>query len=65
MALSGDPKSNKMLLGEEKNWYLGEDTAADILKLVDNNFNEEQIRLNIREILRISKGEGCICTQTN
>ncbi|NCC99844.1 MAG: hypothetical protein EOL95_09140 [Bacteroidia bacterium] len=62
-ALSGNPKSDKMLLGEEKTWYLGEDTAADILKLIDNNFNEEQIRLNVREILRISKGEKDVSVQ--
>lgn len=50
-------EGSKMLLNEEKMWYLSEDTAADILKLIDNNFNEEQIRLNTREILYISKGE--------
>lgn len=52
-----DAKGSKMLLNEEKYWYLGEETAKDILKLVDNNFNEEQIRNNIREILYISKNE--------
>lgn len=56
-SLAGDPKADKMLLGEEKMWYLSEDTAADLLKLVDNNFNEEQLRLNTREILRIPKTE--------
>jgi hypothetical protein len=61
--LSEDAKTDKMLLGEEKNWYLGEDTAADLLKLVDNNFNEEQIRLNIRDILRIPKSEKNISVQ--
>lgn len=63
IGISGDSKSDRMLLGEEKTWYLGEDTAADILKLVDNNFNEEQIRLNIREVLKISKAEKDISIQ--
>lgn len=50
-------EGSKMLIGEDRAWYLGEDTAGDILKLVDNNFNEEQIRLNIREILFIPRAE--------
>ncbi len=63
IAITGDPKADKMLLGEERTWYLGEDTAADILKLVDNNFNEEQIRLNIRDILKIPRNEKDISIQ--
>lgn len=55
--MAEDPKYNKMMLGEEKVWYLGEHTAGDILKLIDNNFNEEQIRMNIREVLRVPKME--------
>lgn len=55
--LCGDPKFDRMLLGQELNWYLGENTAGDILKLIDNNFNEEQIRVNTREVLGIPKGE--------
>ena len=55
--MSGDPKSDRMLLGQEKDWFFNENNAGDILKLIDNNFNEEQIRLNIRELLGISKNE--------
>ena len=62
ISMSGDPKSDKMLLNEERTWYFSEDTAADMLKLVDNNFNEEQIRLNIRDILKISKNEKDVVT---
>lgn len=54
---SGDAKCNQMFVGEERTWELSENTCQDILKLVDNNFNEEQIRNNIREILKISKTE--------
>lgn len=54
---TGDAKSNQMLVGEERNWELSENNCQDILKLIDNNFTEEQIRLNIRELLRISKSE--------
>lgn len=54
---SGDPKYNQMLVGEERTWELSENTCQDILKLVDNNFNETQIRDNIRELLGISKYE--------
>lgn len=56
-ALAGDTKYDKLLLNEKRTWYLDEDGVADVLKLVDNNFNEEQIAANIREILYISKNE--------
>ena len=36
--------------------YLSEDTAAD-LQTCDNNFNEEQLRLNTRETFKIPKTE--------
>lgn len=54
---SEDIKSNKLLLGQTVEWYLDDTTAADLLKLIDNNFNEEQIRLNTREVLGISRNE--------
>lgn len=54
---SGDPKYNQMLVGEEKTWELSEMTCQDVLKLIDNNFTEAQIRDNVREILGISKYE--------
>lgn len=53
----GDKKSDQMHIGEERSWELSEDTCQDILKLVDNNFTEEDIRNNIREILHIPKTE--------
>ena len=55
--LCGDPKFDRLMLGQELHWYLGENTAGDILKLIDNNFNEEQIRVNTRDVLGIPKGE--------
>lgn len=54
---SGDPKYNQMLVGEEKTWELSETNCQDVLKLIDNNFTEAQIRDNVREILGISKYE--------
>ena len=54
---TGDPKYNLMNVGEERTWELSENTCQDILKLVDNNFTETQIRDNIRELLGISKFE--------
>lgn len=53
----GDAKYNKLLVGEERTWELTENNCQDILKLVDNNFNESQIRDNTRELLGISKDE--------
>lgn len=57
IANSGDIKNNKMLLGTTINWTLKEDNLQDILKLMDNNFDEEQIRQHIRELLNIPKIE--------
>ena len=54
---TGEPKYNQMLVGEERSWELTENNCQDILKLIDNNFTEEQIRNNIRELLRITKYE--------
>ena len=54
---SGSEKNNTMFLGEERSWTLNEDTCQDVLKLIDNNFTEAQIRDNIREILKIPKAE--------
>jgi DNA primase len=60
---SGDLKYNQMFVGEEKSWELNEKNCQDILKLIDNNFTEEQIRLNIRDILHISKCERDITVE--
>lgn len=54
---SGDDKNNKMLVGDERTWILTESNAQDVLKLMDNNFTENQVRDNIREILNIPKSE--------
>lgn len=55
--VSGDSKHNSMFVGEERTWELNENNCQDILKLVDNNFTETQIRENTRELLGISKNE--------
>lgn len=54
---TGEPKYNSMYVGQEKSWELTENTCQDVLKLVDNNFSESQIRENMREILGIGKME--------
>ena len=54
---SGDDKYNLMQQGETRDWELCEKTCQDVLKLVDNNFTEQQIRDNTREILGITKVE--------
>lgn len=54
---TGEPRYNQMFIGEERSWELSENNCQDVLKLIDNNFNENQIRDNIREILGISKYE--------
>ena len=46
-----------MQLGEERNWYFSEKKAGDVLHLIDNNFNEAQIRVNIRKITGVPEKE--------
>lgn len=55
--INGDDKYNMMQQGETRDWELCDKTCQDVLKLVDNNFTEQQIRDNIREILGITKIE--------
>lgn len=54
---NGDDKYNMMQQGETRDWELCDKTCQDVLKLVDNNFTEQQIRDNTREILGITKIE--------
>lgn len=54
---SGDDKYNLMQQGETRDWELCDKTCQDVLKLVDNNFTEQQIRDNTRELLGITKVE--------
>ena len=54
---NGDDKYNLMQQGETRDWELCDRTCQDVLKLIDNNFTEQQIRDNTREILGITKVE--------
>lgn len=54
----GPDSRNTMNVGEERNWELSEKTCEDILRLIDNNFTESQIRDNIRTMLKIPKNEA-------
>lgn len=57
MNVTGDLKNNQMQTGQKVNWSLSETNVQDILHMIDNNFTEEQIRLNIRKVLGIPKNE--------
>ena len=39
--------------GDYKEWILNEDNVQDILHMIDNNFKEETIKKNYKDILRI------------
>lgn len=49
--------SNVMKLNEAREWELNNNNAQDILHMVDNNFKEEAIFKNIRNILKIPQNE--------
>lgn len=55
--ISGKECDNLMEIGQTRSWELSESNCQDMLKLIDNNFTESQIRDNIRELLHISKNE--------
>lgn len=52
-----DCDGSMMVNGDYKEWELNEDTAEDILHMIDNNFKEETINKNIRKILHIMDKE--------
>lgn len=53
--LSGDKDS--LQLGECRYWELNEEHIGDTLHMMDNNFKEETIAQNIRDLLFVSKTE--------
>lgn len=53
-------EKDTMYAGECKEWELNEDTCQDILHLMDNNFKEDIINKNIRELLHIRQTERCV-----
>lgn len=57
---SSTSERDTMGVGDERTWYLSENTAQDILKLIDGNLSEDNLRENIRDILGIPKKEGGI-----
>jgi len=50
-------ENDSMHVGDSKEWELNEQTCQDILHLVDNNFTEEIIAKNIRNLLKIMQKE--------
>ena len=55
---SGD--KDTLMAGEIREWELSEDTAQDILHLVDNNFKEENINENMKKIAKVPAKERCV-----
>jgi hypothetical protein len=53
-------KDDTMLAGSFKEWELNETTCQDVLHLMDNNFTEEAIEKNIRQLMKIPVKERCV-----
>jgi DNA primase len=53
-------QNDNMFVGECREWELSEDNCQDTLHLMDNNFKEETINKNIRDILKIMQTERCV-----
>lgn len=56
--VSGD--KDTMYNGEYREWELDEHNVQDLLHLIDNNFNEDTVKKNIRTILKIPHNERCV-----
>jgi DNA primase len=55
------PKEGDMMQeGEFREWILEEENVQDILHMIDNNFKEETIKRNYRDILHILQKESYI-----
>ena len=59
-----DDKSGKMALGEVREWELTETNAQNILHMIDNNFREDTIQKNIRDIMKIMQNEKYVSIKT-
>lgn len=58
--MSDQSKFNLMDVGEVRAWELKEHKAKDLLHLIDNNFNEKQIKANKKKIMKIPDKEAYI-----
>lgn len=54
---AADDGKDSMYAGQIKEWVLTEETAQDVLHMIDNNFDERQLDKNYRKVLRILEKE--------
>ena len=47
-------------MGDVKEWYLSDNTMQDVLHLIDNNFTEDNINQNAKNLMHISAKERYI-----
>lgn len=57
-------EKDKMRAGEFREWELTDINCQDMLHLVDNNFREDAIAKNVRNLLRILQTERCVSFKT-
>ena len=57
---SAEDNDERMAKGDIKEWYLSQQTVADLLHLVDNNFTERKLSQNYRDLLFISQKEKSV-----
>lgn len=56
--------NDTMMPGDIKDWELNEQTAQDVLHLIDNNFTEETIKKNMKTLVKIPPKESYIKIKT-
>lgn len=57
-------EKDTMAVGECREWELSENTVADTLHMMDNNFKEETIKENIRNLMYVRKTERYVKQRT-
>ena len=59
-----DDGKNHMYLNEVREWNFEEDTAKDILHLVDNNFREQDLKKNMKDLTHVYQKERYVSVRT-
>jgi len=53
-----------MFLNEVREWELTDETLGDVLQVIDNNFTEDQIESNLKDLMRVPQKERYVKMRT-
>jgi hypothetical protein len=64
MRMSGAKNGDSQNPGYTWEWSLNDDNLGDVLHLMDNNFKEEDIKENLKNLMYVPKTERCVAVTT-